>query len=167
MLKKAIFILIPLVIIGASTLVFIGLQRTLPRSISVDGKQQKEQIPISPSPTPSTGSTTMKVPAPGYETVQEMIVNTNNDGSDLESILIKEYGSKAQFTIDKSEDGFVQGMITNPGKQAKWWLAVEKSGQWKIVLDGYSYINCKDIAPYNFPSSIVPACWGKNTLINR
>ncbi len=168
MLKKIIFLITPVFIIGVMLLVFIIFQLKEKNTFSrTEIEQPKGQVTSFPAATSSGNVTTLKVPAPGYENVPEMIVNTNNDGSHLENGLIKKYGTKAQFTIDKSEDGFAQGMIIIPGKQPKWWLAIEKNDQWKVVLDGYSYVNCKDITPYNFPSSIVPACWGKNTLINR
>ena len=51
----------------------------------------------------------------------------------------------------------------------KWWLAVKAKNGWKIVATGTSYINCNDIAGFNFPSSMAPACWDNatNQLINR
>lgn len=164
MIKKFIFLLTPVLIIGASILVFIGFKATQNK---VAPAVQIETLSASPSASPADSSTTMKVPAPGYENVPEMVVNTTQEHFDLDSVLMKKYGARAPFIIEKSIDGFAQGTLKIPEKQEKWWLAVEIKGQWKVVVDGYAYVNCKDIASYNFPSSMVPVCWGNGTLINR
>ena len=164
MIKKFILILAPVLIIGASTLFFIGFKETQNKVVPA---VQTEALSASSSASPTDNSTTMKVPALGHEDVPEMIVNTKSESSDLDSALMKKYGARAPFIIEKSIDGFAQGTLKISGKQEKWWLAVENKGQWKIVVDGYSYVNCKDIASYSFPSSMVPVCWGEGTLINR
>ena len=39
-----------------------------------------------------------------------------------------------------------------------YWLAAKTDSGWQIVYDGQSTPTCSQIAPYNFPTSMVPEC---------
>lgn len=95
------------------------------------------------------------------------VIGTNSTGNsaDLNTALAQKYGAHTQFTVSVSSAQFAQGSLGS----GKWWLAAKTGAGWKVVADGYSYVDCGQIAGYQFPSSIVPACWSasQNTLVNR
>lgn len=153
MMRKYIFILAPIVVIGASALLLFRS----PRNKQIPEKMDHaEQIVSSPSPVPSDS------PVPTHEPVSE----TNRDES-LRIAIMKKYGSSASYTVEILIDGYAQGSLKGQGKQNKWWLAKMANGTWIVVADGYTYVSCADIAPYNFPKTVVPVCWGRNTLVYR
>jgi hypothetical protein len=90
---------------------------------------------------------------------------TNNENVSLIAALTKKYGSSTSFVTETSVEGYAQGTLKGSGKQNKWWLAKREKGVWSVVADGYTYVSCADA--YNFPRSVVPVCWGKNTLVYR
>lgn len=152
-MRKFIFILAPIIVIGASTLMLAQRQNDQHISAATD---KTEQGILSPSPIPSD------TPIPTSTSISEVV---NNETSGLHDALVKEYGARASFNVEKSIGDYAQGSLK--GKQNKWWLAKNTNNTWRIVADGYSYVSCTDIAPFNFPRSIVPMCWGNNTLVYR
>ena len=73
----------------------------------------------------------------------------------------------ADLTINENDSQYAQGLVKFAGEIAGgWWLAAKTSGDWVIVADGNGVVMCSDIAPYNFPTSMVPECWDETTQTN-
>ena len=77
--------------------------------------------------------------------------------------------SQTIVTISKNTGTYASGGVKFEGDVGGGWLLAAKSGgRWVIVDDGNGTMSCEVIAPYNFPSSIVPECVDKNgKLIKR
>lgn len=64
------------------------------------------------------------------------------------------------LTVNANDGQHAQGLVKFAGEVAGgWWLAAKSSGDWIIVADGNGVVMCDDIAPYNFPTSMVPECY--------
>lgn len=153
MMRKFIFILAPIITIGASGLLLLHFPKN--KRVSASTMNVHQNV-TSPSPLPTNN------PPPANKLIPETGINEN---SGLNNALIKKYGAHRSFSIEKSTDEYAQGFFK--GKQNKWWLAKNDNGTWHVVTDGYSYVNCADIVSYNFPKSIAPVCWGNNTIVYR
>ncbi len=77
--------------------------------------------------------------------------------------------SEVNVTVSKNNGTQAQGGVSFSGEMGGgWFLAYKESGGWIIVQDGNGTISCETIAPYNFPSDMVPECVDKNgKLIKR
>ena len=78
--------------------------------------------------------------------------------------------SDVDLTINENDGTHAQGLVKFVGEIAgAWWLAAKDASGWTIVADGNGTVMCTDIAPYNFPTSMVPECWDDttNTLVTR
>jgi len=75
-----------------------------------------------------------------------------------------------QLTIGTNTGSHANGGVKFAGEiSGAWWLAAKSGGEWVIVDDGNGTVSCASIAPYNFPTSMVPECWDEAsmTLITR
>lgn len=154
MMRKLLFILAPFIVIGASLLFLGHLPKAQQASATVTMLQQ---IVPTESPFPSSSPTIAR---------NDPVSDTVNDANGrLNAALIKKYGFSGSFVTEISIDGYAQGTLKGSGKQNKWWLAKLRKNGWSVVADGYSYVNCSDAS--DFPRSVVPVCWGKNTLVYR
>jgi hypothetical protein len=82
--------------------------------------------------------------------------------------LVAEHGPDANelnVTVSKIDGNYAQGGASATGGGAMW-LGAKVGGVWKLVWDGNGVILCKDIAPYDFPVSMVPECWNDSTNKN-
>ena len=75
----------------------------------------------------------------------------------------------ADIAVNQNTGTYATGNIKE--KEAvggAYWLAAKKDGQWVAVYDGQAYPTCAQIAPYNFPISMVPACLdSSNNVVSR
>lgn len=74
------------------------------------------------------------------------------------------------LSINKNTGVYAIGSVKFQGDVGGgWWLAAQKGSEWVIVADGNGTVMCQDIAPYNFPTDMVPECWDtvNNKLIKR
>lgn len=77
--------------------------------------------------------------------------------------------------LGTSENNLDVGVTQKDAKHAKgnvkektsevgggYWLAAKVDSQWIIVYDGQATPTCSQIAPYNFPTAMVPECLDAN-----
>jgi len=136
---------------------------------------------ITPPPTVTISQIT-NVPSstlpPSVPTEEPVVIPTNTvvpQKSDLEQIreaMAAKHNKpigQTTVTISKNTGTYASGGVKFEGDVGGGWLLAAKSGgKWVIVDDGNGTIDCEVIAPYNFPSSIVPECVDKNgKLIKR
>lgn len=57
------------------------------------------------------------------------------------------------FSIDEEADGHVRGLL--PGG---YFLAAREGENWVIIYDGQATPECESVAPYDFPTDMVPEC---------
>ncbi len=151
---KGIFILAFLCLAsGLGILIVIGLGKT-------HAHQPQEQI-ATPTPTPIPSQN------PSYLEAPPATPDPSIQDPELLVVLHKKYGEKTNVVIEDLDGNYAQGTVRTPGKEDKWWLAVKKNDIWEIVLDGYSYVYCRDIAKYKVPTTVVPTCWGKGGVVDR
>lgn len=116
-------------------------------SISVEG--------IFPISTPASNS--------------EVTTPTPNANDDLEAIKKAVYEKtgltedKAQVIISTRIGDYVKGGISfGQDVGGAYFIAAKKDGKWVVVYDGQATPTCKQLAPYAFPSSMVPECMGED-----
>lgn len=132
---------------------------------------QPEEISFNTLKTEDEPATASATPEATPEPIKKEVTQKKpslDQTNTLQAVLEKKYNESAAITQKDSSETYAQGIVK--GKKNTWWLAAKnKSGDWIIVADGSSYVNCEEIASYQFPPSIVPVCWSskKNTLINR
>jgi len=108
----------------------------------------------TPSPTTTPGPTSTPV-----------VDETEAIKTAVRQGLVAEHGpDAASMTITVSK---IIGLNASGGASAQagggMWLAAKVSGTWKLIWDGNGTISCQVIAPYNFPTSMVPECWDETT----
>ncbi len=116
------------------------------------------QVPSASSgqvPSASSGQVPSASPADESETIKAVI----------KQALVAKRGSSANelsVSVSKNDGAFATGGASGQGGGGMW-LATKINGTWKLVWDGNGTIGCEDIAPYNFPSFMVPECWNTAT----
>jgi len=61
--------------------------------------------------------------------------------------------SELNITIGERNGSYVRGGVDNG-----YFLAVKHDGQWQIVADGQTALDCQGIDQYGFPASMIPEC---------
>jgi hypothetical protein len=110
------------------------------------------KINISVSPTSSPQATIQGTPAP-----------TVDDQAAIKQAVYTKFGSdatKLNVTVSKIEGNYATGGIVDVGSEVGggYFLAAKWQGNWVIVHDGQAHPTCAQIAPYNFPVSMVAEC---------
>ena len=129
-----------------------GVSVTVTPTQPMVGGDREIETTVTPSPSPS--------PVNESETIKTLI----------KQALVAEHGPDANaliITVSKIQGNYASGGASGEGGGGMW-LAAKDAGTWKLVWDGNGTIGCEDIAPYNFPTSMVPECWnaatGKNVV---
>ena len=125
-----------------------------------------ENVEISPCPSPPVEKDAQRKSANEAETTATD-VNDLNESSALQNVVAAYFKVKnpSDISIDQQSEVHAQGEFGQ-----KWWLAFnDDTLGWHIVTTGCSYIECDEIAGYNFPSEMAPKCWNsaQNQLITR
>ena len=65
----------------------------------------------------------------------------------------------AEVVISINTGSYAKGTIKEIGEQdGAYWIAAKSNNLWEIPYDGQTIPSCKQIATYNFPTSMVPEC---------
>lgn len=87
-----------------------------------------------------------------------------------EALIAKNGPDFADVTVEVSENTgqFAAGSVGS-GPGGGMFFAAKVNGQWFISWDGNGSIFCEDIEPYNFPNTMIPACFDQQTqqLVDR
>lgn len=77
--------------------------------------------------------------------------------------------TKTLVTVSKIEGDYAKGGASPiGGARGAYFIAAKVSGNWAIVYDGQAMPYCSQIAPYNFPKTMVPECWdAKGVVVTR
>lgn len=116
----------------------------------------------SPSPSPTAQFDSSPSPSPildETEMIQEAIYEfIGKDATEIEVIVDKNLGLHAT--------GGVIDIGTEVG--GAYWIAAKSGGEWVGVYAGQAHPTCEQIAPYNFPVSMVSACLdGLGQVVDR
>jgi len=66
-------------------------------------------------------------------------------------------------TISENTGQFAKGGIKEyEAVGGAYWIAAKTNEGWVCVYDGQSQPTCEQIAPYNFPTDMVPECLDEN-----
>ncbi len=125
-------------------------------------------VPVTPTAT-ETVILTPSLPA-GSGQASTPTSATTIDETEVLKVTIKqqivaEHGSDANgltISVSKIEGNFAQGGASEQGGGGMWFAA-KVGEQWKLVWDGNGTISCETIAPYNFPTDMIPECWNNTT----
>jgi len=73
--------------------------------------------------------------------------------------------SDIKVEIEKIEGDYAKGYSHSAKEEAGggFFIAVKKSGTWKVIADGNGVIECSVIEKYNVPSTIVGECYDSST----
>ncbi|MFZ5933144.1 MAG: hypothetical protein ACOYT7_03680 [Patescibacteria group bacterium] len=129
-------------LIGVLVLVLVG-------SAAYFFGQGKIKVSVFPSsPEPSLGET----PVP-----------TVNEVAAIKQALYLKFkadATKLDVSVNKIEGNYATGNVKDVGSEVGggYFLAAKVSGNWVIVHDGQASPTCSQLAPYDFPVSIVPEC---------
>lgn len=69
--------------------------------------------------------------------------------------------AEVKTIIPQITSTYASGTVSFSG-EGGWFLAFRESNSWKIVADGNGTVNCETVAPYHFPTTMVPECVDKN-----
>jgi hypothetical protein len=90
---------------------------------------------------------------------------TTSAGIAIAQLLADKYSksvSQVQIAITQQDTTHARGTVTflpaGPGNSGLF-LAAQVNGLWQLVFDGNGSFSCSQIAPYNFPASMVPDCY--------
>lgn len=79
-------------------------------------------------------------------------------------------GEELFVKFDEKIDQYLKGTILVGGSEnysAPQFLAFKVAGKWTIVYYGQENPPCENIAPYNFPVSLVSDCWDNGKWVDR
>ncbi|MDF1500591.1 MAG: hypothetical protein P1P76_08985 [Anaerolineales bacterium] len=98
------------------------------------------QIPDEPAPTPTPEFS--PTPMSDTEAIKAAMLEYLENPVDEATITVSE----------------IEGDIARGGLQGAYFLAAKEGGSWKIVYAGQSTPYCRDIDPYDFPTSWISQC---------
>ncbi len=170
--KMAVIIIVALLAIGVGGYV-VGQNFKFIRIPPQQKRLGNDQNPCKPGfkladdiclPEQSDTTTVTLTPTPTIDETEVLKVAIK------QQIVAKRGGDASGLTISvsKIEGNFAQGGATEQGGGGMWFAA-KVNGSWKLAWDGNGTIGCEDIAPYNFPISMIPECWSNASqkLIKR
>ena len=110
------------------------------------------KINVSISPTSSPQATLEGSPIP-----------TMDDQAAIKQAVYTKFSSdatKLNVTVSKIDGNYATGGIVDVGSEVGggYFIAAKWQGNWVIVHDGQAQPTCSQIAPYNFPVSMVAEC---------
>mgnify|MGYP001595779667 CR=1 FL=1 len=110
------------------------------------------KINVSISPTSSPEATFLGTPVP-----------TTDDQAAIKQAVYTKFNSdatKLNVTVSKIDGKYATGGIVDVGSEVGggYFLAAKWQGNWVIVHDGQAQPTCAQIAPYDFPVTMVPEC---------
>lgn len=72
--------------------------------------------------------------------------------------------STLDVTVSQKTDKVAKGNVREKASEVGggYWLAAKADNEWIIVYDGQAAPTCTQIAPYNFPTDMVPECLDNN-----
>ena len=110
------------------------------------------KIGISVSPTNSPEATMLGTPSP-----------TVDEAAAIKQAVYTKFSSdatKLNVTVSKIDGNYATGGIVDVGSEVGggYFIAAKWQGNWVIVHDGQAQPTCSQIAPYNFPVSMVAEC---------
>lgn len=127
------------------------------------GRSEQNITSIAPSPTLTSSVALSPSVSP---TVLPLPILTPTPTVD-ETSLIKQAvfaktgldGTRAEVTITQNTGQHAKGNIREfEAVGGGYWLAAKADGNWVAVYDGQANPTCAQIAPYDFPTSMVPEC---------
>ncbi len=106
--------------------------------------------------TPSTSSPSA-TPTPTPEDETELIKQAVYKGLNSDE-------TKLVVTVNKIEGNYAKGGVVDVGSEVGggYFLAAKTETGWVEVYDGQSNPTCAKIAPYDFPTDMVPDCLDAN-----
>jgi len=157
-MKPLVYVLFAFLLVGLGAVGFWFMQNKM-------AVMTPSPVPVvSPSPgaiKPSVSPT----PLPSPEATVELAPSVLPAVSDMEAIK-QAFGEKyshpvseVNVTISKNTGSLAQGGVGFEGEMGGGWFLVAKTASgWVIVDDGNGTISCELIAPYSFPTDMVPEC---------
>jgi len=136
--------------------------------------KQPSPLASSLSPEPTTEAVT---PEPAEETpipeaAMEPEAEATPDKTDEELIkeaFIREHPdwdlTQMDFTVRENTGEFATGSVgpKGGGPGGGMFFAANTTAGWVIAWDGNGTIECSDIEPYSFPTSMIPECYNSLT----
>jgi hypothetical protein len=116
----------------------------------------------SPTPIPTPIQTPTLTPMPVLDEI-----------SAIKLALINKLGIEEEnldFKISDQRTKWAKGMVKDKRSEVGggYFIAAKVDGGWVIVYDGQATPTCSQIAPYNFPTDMVPECLGPGgSLVKR
>jgi len=72
--------------------------------------------------------------------------------------------SEVNISLSQEEAKHVKGSVSFVGEMGGgWFLGAKVANKWVIVDDGNGTVSCEKIAPFDFPTDMVPECWQEDT----
>ncbi len=99
----------------------------------------------------------------------ENLPTTIPDELQIETALAKKYNLTIEDTsliIKEINPTQAAGTVSFAG-EGGWFLAYKDNEVWKIVADGNGTVTCEVVAPYHFPTTMVPECVDKNGTLKK
>ncbi len=126
------------------------------------GKGALSLSKVSPSPSPTSQAESSPVTTPFLsetEMIQEAMYEFIGKGA-----------TEIEVIVDKNLGLHATGGVIDIGAEVggAYWIAAKSGGEWVGVYAGQAHPTCEQIAPYNFPTSMVSACLDElGQVVNR
>lgn len=120
--------------------------------------------PILPTPTLTSQPTSTPTPAPTTAaTVSPTPMPTPDDVAAIKAAMADKLGvaeDSLVVTVTENTGTHARGGVREMGVEGgAYWIAARVGDRWVIVYDGHASPTCAEIAPYDFPRSMVPECY--------
>ncbi len=150
--KTAFFILFIFILLGAVGVfayLFGAKKLSLSEETATPTPVVALQLPPSPIPSPTPNET-------------DLITAAIYTLTELDE-------TKAVVTISENTGTYAKGGIREFGAVGgAYWIAAKLGGEWDGVYAGQANPTCNEIAPYDFPTDMVPECLdGNGSTVTR
>lgn len=155
MKSKALIIPLLLIVIIAMGL-YIYFSNSSKKSTTITPTAPSTQSEITLAPTTATAATVTSAPTPTVDDLQL-----------ITKAMAQKLGKSEQnldVSVSKNTGQYAKGSVSESGSQTGggYFLAAKTNGAWVIVYDGQANPTCAQLAPYNFPTTMVPECLDSN-----
>ncbi|MBU0572517.1 hypothetical protein KKH23_03375 [Patescibacteria group bacterium] len=144
------------------TIILIGTVGVLAYLLGKGNLGFSKLVSTSPSPSPASQLQSPPTLAP--------VVDETEAIKEAIYVLVGSDATKVNVTISENTGTHATGGVVDWSSEVGggYWIAAKTGGEWVGVYGGQSHPTCSQIAPYNFPTSMVPECLdGLGKVITR
>lgn len=132
------------------------------------GYKEANSAKTSPTPTATATVTAQKSVTPSAVASATATASSDSETDLISQALVDKLGiseDKIRVSVSKIEGNYATGTVGSTESEVGggYFVAVKQGGEWIIIADGNSTIDCSVLDKYSVPSAIISECYNAET----